>query len=198
MVNKVTAKLFPKYRTITQNSQPEADPPLDEKLKGQKYSSKIKNFTPEIYEIVNFAESDIRELENDIKSTGFYRNKAKNLQAAAKVLLEKYHGTPPQTIKELTTIPGVGRKTANVFLGNAYGIIEGIAVDTHVRKQAQLLGLTKEKTPEKIEKDLMRLFDKKDWFALTYLLIEHGRNMRKRKQERVVCLSKQCILCNQA
>jgi endonuclease-3 len=111
-------------------------------------------------------------------------------------VLDDFHGILPKTIAELTKIPGVGRKTANVFLGNAYDIYEGIAVDTHVTKQAQGLGLTKQTTPEKIEQDLMQLFDKKDWFSLTYLLIEHGRNKRRKKQDRVMCSDSSCLLCN--
>ncbi|HSW88185.1 MAG TPA: endonuclease III [Candidatus Saccharimonadales bacterium] len=185
MVNKVTAKLFPKYRKglLNQRNPYEWDNEI--------YTIDKAEFN----EIVAFATLPLSELEQDIKSTGFYRNKAKNIQAAAKMMLEKYHGVFPKTIAELINIPGVGRKTANVFLGNAYKIYEGIAVDTHVMKQSQLLGLTKETKPEKIEKDLMKLFDQKDWFKLTYLLIEHGRNMRKKKSDRIVCEEKDCILC---
>jgi endonuclease-3 len=139
----------------------------------------------------------LSELQEDIKSTGFYKNKAKNVQAAAKMLLETYHGVFPKTIAELILIPGVGRKTANVFLGNAYHISEGIAVDTHVTKQSQLLGLTQNTNPDKIEQDLMKLFDQKDWFQLTYLLIEHGRNMRRKKSDRKTCGHKDCILCKE-
>ena len=186
MVNKVTAKLFPKYRKGLLNQR-------------NPYEWDNEIFTishEEFIELVNFAIVPREELEQDIKSTGFYKNKAKNVQGAAKMMLEKYHGIFPKTIKELTTIPGVGRKTANVFLGNAYQIYEGIAVDTHVMKQSQKLGLTKNTTPEKIEQDLMKLYDKKDWFKLTYLLIEHGRNMRRKKSDRKVCGDKECILCN--
>lgn len=185
MVNKVTAKVFPKYRKV-----------LQEKMNSYEWEPQIYKISKEEFlEIVNFASVPITELEQDIRSTGFYKNKAKNIQAAAKVVLEKYHGVLPKTIAELTTIPGAGRKTANVFLGNAYHVYEGIAVDTHVSKQSQLLGLTKETKPDKIEQDLMKLFDQKDWFKLTYLLIEHGRNMRKKKADRKVCGKKDCILC---
>ncbi len=184
-VNEVTSIVFPKYR----RERPEF---LDNY---QKYM-RIQLPKEEIIELVNFAFVPITELEQDIKPTGFYHNKARSVQAAAKTVLDTYHGILPHSIAELTTIPGVGRKTANVFLGNAYGIYEGIAVDTHVAKQSQLLGLTKEKTPEKIEQDLMKLFDQKDWFSLTYLLIEHGRNMRKKKQDRLHCGQEDCVLCN--
>lgn len=125
--------------------------------------------------IEDYANADIKELEQDVRSTGFYHNKAKNIKAAAHIILEKFNGGIPKTMQELTTLPGVGRKTANVVLGNAFGVLEGIAVDRHVQKQSQALGLTKNKNPDKIEQDLMRLFDKKDWMTLTYSLIEHGR-----------------------
>jgi len=186
MVNKVTAKLFPKYRELSTNPR-------------KQYAWDNENYTIDELqwnEIVTFATVPRNELEHDIKSTGFYHNKAKNIQAAAKVLLETYHGIFPRTMKELIALPGVGRKTANVFLGNAYQIYEGIAVDTHVRKQAQLLGLTTNTNPDKIEQDLMKLYDQKDWFTLTYLLIEHGRNMRRKKTERKICDDKKCRLCN--
>lgn len=187
MVNKVTATLFPKYRKVRNDLRSRREYEADiEKLA----LSKVENV-----ELENFAYVAIVELENDIRSTGFYHNKAKNIQAAARVVIEKYKGILPKTIAELTTIPGVGRKTANVFLGNAYHVYEGIAVDTHVTKQAQTLGLTTSRNPDKIEQDLMNLFDQNDWFILTYLLIEHGRNMRRKKSDRVVCDNKDCILC---
>jgi len=166
-VNQVTAVLFPKYLKL--------------KLTDQKYNSKFKTISSELQQIINCALVPLEELGQDVKSTGFYNSKAKSVQGAAQVLLEKFDGIVPRTIEDLITLPGVGRKTANVVLGNAYGIIEGIAVDTHVKKQAFKFGLTKNTDPEKIEQDLMQLFDKKDWMKLTYLLIEHGRAMRFQK-----------------
>ncbi len=154
-VNKVTEKLFSKYR----------------------------NGNSELEEIERFASSDLSELEKDIKSIGLYKTKAKNIKNTSRLLLEKFNGKIPKTIKELTSLPGVGRKTANVVLGNAYGISEGIAVDTHVRRLSKIYGFTKENDPEKIEKDLMKLFNKNDWIKITYLLIEHGRNVRKLKKD---------------
>lgn len=183
-VNEVTAKVFPKYRK-------------EKEAFHNHYANYIRMDIQksEMIELVNFAFIDLAELEQDIKSTGFYHNKAKNVKEAAKTVLDKFYGILPRSIAELITIPGVGRKTANVFLGNAYGIYEGIAVDTHVTKQSQALGFTKQTSPEKIEQDLMKLFDHKDWFRLTYLLIEHGRNMRKKKSDRSICGDKDCILC---
>lgn len=185
MVNKVTARLFPKYRknypeyrTIYEAEQQIISLPEEE-----------------LRELVNFAYMPPTELEQDIKSTGFYKNKTKNVQAAALKVLKTYKGHLPKTISKLITIPGVGRKTANVFLGNAYQIYEGIAVDTHVTKQAQLLGFTKEMNPDRIEQDLMNIVDQKDWFKTTYLLIEHGRNMRRKKTDRLVPHDATCLIC---
>jgi endonuclease III len=116
-----------------------------------------------------------RELEKDIHSTGFFRNKAKNIQAACKRIIEEYGGEVPQTMDELLTLGGVARKTANVVLGNAFGIASGVVVDTHVSRISQLLGLTKNKAPEKIERDLQQLVSKKDWVMFPHWMIHHGR-----------------------
>lgn len=171
-VNKVTADLFPKYRKA------------DGKYKNGylKYKGLVVEEN-QLIEMVNFAYTDIEELENNIKSIGLYRGKAGNIKKASQIILDKYGGVIPKTIDELTKLPGVGRKTANVVLGNAYGIVEGIAVDTHVKRLSLKYGFTKNKNPDKIEKDLMALFAKKDWFKLTYTLIEHGRSIRKSKKD---------------
>jgi len=113
--------------------------------------------------------------EQDIRQTGFYRNKAKNILAAAKIIKDEFDGSVPRTMAEMVTIPGVGRKTANVVLGNAYGVVDGIAVDTHVQRLAQRFELTDHEDPIKIERDLMALLPKKEWFTFTYLLIDYGR-----------------------
>jgi endonuclease-3 len=139
-VNKVTEKLFKKYRTLD-----------------------------------DYVHADRKEFERYIHSTGFFRNKAKNILAAAKMIKEKFKGKVPRAMHEILTLPGVARKTANVVLGNAYGVVEGIAVDTHVKRLSKLLGLTTHDNPEKIEKDLMKLLPKKEWFNFTYLLIDYGR-----------------------
>ncbi len=125
----------------------------------------------------DYADADLRELEKDIKSTGFYRNKAKYLKKMGQTLVEKFESKVPKTMDELTGLPGVARKTANIVLSNAFGVIEGVAVDTHVRRLAQRLGLSENKDPNKIEKDLMNLFPKKQWSKLTDLLIFHGRRV---------------------
>jgi endonuclease-3 len=133
---------------------------------------------------VDYAKADISELEKDIKSTGFYHNKAKNIQRTNQILVEKYHDHVPKTMEELLELPGVARKTANIVLYGAYGTIAGIAVDTHVRRLSQRLGLTENENPEKIEQDLMLLVPKENWMRLTDLLIFHGRQVCFAKKPR--------------
>ncbi len=127
----------------------------------------------------DYARADPEELQLDVKPTGFFRMKAKHLQGSARMLLERFGGRVPDTMEELIQLPGVARKTANIVLGNAYGIVEGVAVDTHVRRLSQRLGFTREQHPDRIERDLMKLVPRSDWFGLTYLLIEHGRKVCK-------------------
>mgnify|MGYP001610634752 FL=1 len=115
------------------------------------------------------------EFEQDIKSTGFYRNKAKNILAAARMVKKDFNGRVPGAMEELLKIPGVARKTANVILGNAFKKVEGIAVDTHVRRFALKFDLTDSRDPVKIERDLMEILPKKEWFNWTYRIIEYGR-----------------------
>lgn len=141
-INKVTEKLFEKYRTAE-----------------------------------DYASADLRELENDLYSTGFYKTKAKNIKTAAQIIVEKYNGEVPKTMEELISLPGVGRKTANIVLARAFGIIEGIAVDTHVKRVSRRLGLTKNHDPEKIEKDLLSLARKEDLDSISMTLIYHGRKI---------------------
>ncbi len=123
----------------------------------------------------DFASADPRIFEKEIYQTGFYRAKAKNIIAACKKIEAEFGGKLPHTMNEILMLPGVARKTANVVLGNAYGVVEGIAIDTHMIRLSQRLGFTKNTDPVKIEKDFMELFPKKDWFKLTYRLINHGR-----------------------
>jgi len=123
----------------------------------------------------DFANAPLAELEQDIKSTGFYRNKAKNIQACCRKLVDLHGGEVPKTMDELTHLDGVGRKTANVVLGNAFGMNEGVVVDTHVSRLSQRLGLTRETTPEKIEEALAQLVARDQWAMLSHWLIWHGR-----------------------
>lgn len=127
----------------------------------------------------DFADADPAELERDIKSTGFYRNKAKSLRGSTRMIIDEYGGQVPQKMEDLLRLPGVARKTANVVLGNAFGIASGVVVDTHVMRLSTRLGLTTEKTPEKIELDLQELVPKKDWIDFSHLLIYHGRQVCK-------------------
>ncbi len=146
-VNEVTEKLFKKYRTLND------------------------------YVKASASRRTVKEFEQDIRPTGFFRAKTKNILAAAKMVQKEYHGKVPSSMTEMLKIPGVARKTANVVLGNAYDIVEGIAVDTHVIRLSQKLGLTSHKDPVKIERDLMRLLPRQEWFSFTYRLIEYGRQM---------------------
>lgn len=136
----------------------------------------------------DYANADIKELEQDIHSTGFYHNKARNLKGCCQLLVNKFNGQVPKTMDELLELPGVARKTANIVLYNAYGVTAGIAVDTHVNRLSQRLGLTQQKDQNKIEKDLMAITPKEKWMPLTDLLIFHGRQ---------VCIAKkpQCSIC---
>ena len=123
----------------------------------------------------DYAEAPLAEIEEAIKSTGFFRNKAKNIQACCRKLVERHAGEVPRTMEELHALDGVGRKTANVVLGNAFDINVGVVVDTHVSRLSQRLGLTREKTPEKIEVALMKLVPPADWTLFSHWLIWHGR-----------------------
>ena len=130
----------------------------------------------------DYADSNPDELEEDIRPTGFYRNKARSLRGMASALVEEHGGEVPRTMSELVALPGVGRKTANVVLGNAFGTNEGIVVDTHVRRVSGRLGLTESSDPVKIEQELMRLVPKRDWTIFSHLLILHGRRTCKARK----------------
>ena len=130
----------------------------------------------------DYAEADPGELEEDIRPTGFYRNKARSLRGMASALVEEHDGEVPRTMPELVALPGVGRKTANVVLGNAFGVDEGIVVDTHVRRVSKRLGLTEREDPEKIERDLMAVVPREDWTVFSHLLIFHGRRICKARK----------------
>jgi endonuclease III len=130
------------------------------------------------------------ELEKDIHSTGFYRNKARAIQGATRMIVEKFGAQVPKTMEELLQLPGVARKTANCVLGNAYGIISGIVVDTHVLRLAGRLGLSKEKNAEKVEADLMKLIARENWIIFAHLLIDHGRALCKARNP----LCSECFL----
>jgi len=142
----------------------------------------------------DYANANLEELQEDIRPTGFYRNKAKNLKKCCQFLVEKFNSKVPKTMEEMLELPGVARKTANMVLSNAYGVIEGIAVDTHVRRVAKRLGLTENEDPNKIERDLMEIVPKTHWMRITDLLIFHGRKICVAKKPKcdVCVLNKLC------
>ena len=152
-------------------------------LSAQCTDKRVNMVTPTLFKkyktAKDYAQADIKELEQLIRSTGFYHAKAKSIQNACKIISEKHKGKVPNTMEELIKLPGVARKTANIVLGNAYGIVEGIAVDTHMKRVNFRLGLTKNTDPDKIEKNLMQLLPQDKWFKFTYLIIEHGRAVCK-------------------
>ena len=123
----------------------------------------------------DFADIDTAELEKLIHSSGFFRNKAKSIKAAARIITDEYKGQVPSTMEDLLKLPGVARKTANVVLGVAFGTADGVVVDTHVQRLSRRLDFTKEERPDKIEQDLMQLFPREKWIQLAHLLIHHGR-----------------------
>jgi len=154
-VNKVTEKIFKKYKSIK-----------------------------------NYADIPLDALKKDVSSVNFYNNKAKNIQSSAKMIIEKFNSRVPKTMDELIALPGVARKTANIILSSAYGINEGIAVDTHVKRLTYRLGITKHDDPVKIERDLMAITPKEDWGNISHLLISHGRKICQAKKPR----HKKCVL----
>lgn len=150
-------------------------------LSAQSTDAQINKLTPALFEkfksAKDFAEADIKELETYVKSSGFYKSKAKNIQNTCKILDEKYNGNVPKTMEELTQLPGVGRKTANVVMLNAFNKCEGIAVDTHAKRLSNRIGLSNETDPLKIEQDLLKKIPKKDWHLMNHLFVDHGRTV---------------------
>ncbi len=149
-------------------------------LSAQCTDERVNKTTPALFSrcktIQDFADIDINELEKIIHPCGFYKNKAKNIKLCARQVLENFNGVVPHTMKELTSLAGVGRKSANVIMLEVFGIAEGVAVDTHAKRISNLTGLSKEKEPEKIEQDLLKTFPKECWKDLNHLLVWHGRN----------------------
>jgi len=138
----------------------------------------------------DYAKANLKQFENEIRSTGFYHNKAKNIIKAAQRISKDFGGKVPDSMEELLELPGVARKTANIVLFNGFGKIEGIAVDTHVKRLSQRLGLSKNSEPVKIEKDLMEILDRSQWGIVSNFLIEHGRKICNAKRPKC----KKCVL----
>lgn len=140
--------------------------------------------------IKDYADAPAEVFQKEISSVNFYKTKAKNIQNAARIIVERFHSVVPKTMEELISLPGVARKTANIVLSNAYGLHEGIAVDTHVKRVSFRLGITKNEDPVKIEKDLMAITPKREWRDLSHLLIFHGRKICQAKKPR----HQECVL----
>jgi endonuclease-3 len=172
------AKEHPEARTALHHRDP-FELAVATILSAQCTDERVNMVTPELFrrfpDPAALATAPRAELEELIHSTGFFRNKAKSLIGMAETVSKKHGGELPRTLAELTKLPGIGRKTANVILGNAFGIDEGVVVDTHVKRLSGRMGFTKETTPEKIEQDLMEVFSRDRWTPLSHLLIFHGR-----------------------
>lgn len=188
---RLLKKKFPHARIVLKFSNP-WELLVAVMLSAQCTDKKVNEVTALLFKkyatLDDYAHADKKEFERIVKPTGFYHAKTRHVLETAKMIKENFGGSVPRTMKEMLTLKGVARKTANVVLGNAYGIVEGIAVDTHVRRLSQRLGFSASNKPEKIEQDLLSLIPKKDWFNTTYLLIEHGRALCTAKNPR-------CDLC---
>ena len=155
-------------------------------LSAQSTDVRVNGVTKTLFEkyrvALDYAEADPEELEAEIRAVGFFRNKARALRGMGRALVEEHGGEVPRTMEELVRLPGVGRKTANVVLGNAFGVDEGVVVDTHVRRLAERLGLSHERDPEKIERDLLKLVPEGERTLFSHLLIFHGRRVCKARK----------------
>ncbi len=189
IIIKELEELFPKSK-IALNFSNTLELLIAVVLSAQCTDKKVNEVTEKLFKkyktIDDYSKANIREFEQDIHSTGFYRNKAKNILATTKIIKKNFKGKVPDSMEELLTLPGVARKTANIVLGDGFGRIEGIAVDTHVRRLSILHGLTTEKNPEKIEQDLIQIVPKKEWLNFNHRLIDYGRKFcpaKKHKHE---------------
>ena len=187
---KILSKEIPDSRIALRFSNP-VELLIATILSAQCTDVKVNQVTADLFKkylsAKDYAEADLAELQEDIRPTGFYRNKAKSLQKCCQELVTRFGGKIPQTLEELVTLPGVGRKTANVILGNAFGV-PGIVVDTHVQRVSQRIGLTQNADPVKIEFDLMEIVPREEWTHFSNLLIWHGRK---------ICIAKKplCEIC---
>lgn len=190
---KILKKKYPRVKTALEFINP-LQILVATILSAQCTDKRVNTVTKDLfgkYRTVNdYAKANIKRFENEIRSTGFYKNKAKNIINSAKKIIKDFNGRVPKTMKELLTLPGVARKTANIVLYSGYGIIEGVAVDTHVRRLSQRLGLSKYDDPVKIEEDLMKIIPRKDWGNVSFLLIDHGRKICDAKKPKCT----ECVL----
>lgn len=189
-MKKMTKKQAKEFIDILRKTYPDATCSLDfgtpfqmvvaVMLSAQCTDERVNKVTPSLFQrcksIEDFANIDIKELESLIHSCGFYKNKAANIKACANEVLHRFNGVVPNTMDELMSLPGVGRKSANVVMLEAFGMAQGIAVDTHAKRISNLIGLSSEQLPEKIEQDLLNIFDKDDLKDVNHLFVWHGRN----------------------
>jgi len=175
---KILRKAYPKAKTALGHKSA-FELLISTILSAQCTDKRVNKITPALFKKYNgpgsFARAKQTTLEKEIRSTGFYRNKAKNIIAASKKIVEEFKGRVPDSMDKLTSLPGVARKTANIVLSSSFHKAEGIAVDTHVRRLSGRIGLSKERDPNKIEKDLMKIIPPRDWLDFNYLLVDHGR-----------------------
>jgi len=191
---KVLKKLFPNSKTILNYATP-WELLVAVILSARNTDKKVNEVTSKLFKkyktIKAYANADLNELEKDLGQLGLFRQKAKFIKNTATIIIDKHNGQIPKTMAELIELPGVGRKTANIILGNVYKIYEGIAVDTHVTRLSRLFGLTKNKDANKIEQDLMKLLPKTEWFDFTNRMISYGRKYCKSS-----CKHQNCPLKN--
>ncbi len=181
---RILREVYPESRTALRFNSP-LQILIATILSAQCTDKKVNEITPALFKkyktAADFASADSKELEEQIRPTGFYKNKTKSIKKATQKIVEDYSGRVPDNMDELISLPGVARKTANIVLSSAFKKVEGIAVDTHVKRLSHRLGLSHEKNPDKIEKDLMNGVPKKDWLDFNYLLVNHGRNICQSK-----------------
>lgn len=193
---KVLKELFPKPKTILNYTTPFellVAVILSARNTDKKVNEVTKNLFGKYRTIKDYANANSDELEKDLNQLGLFRQKAKFIKNTATIIVDKYNGQIPKTMNELIELPGVGRKTANIILGNIYKIYEGIAVDTHVTRLSKLFGLTSNTNPEKIEKDLMKILPKPEWFDFTNRMIAYGRKYCPAHCKHVNCILRKFI-----
>jgi len=190
---KILRKEYPRARTALRYQSP-FELLVSTILSAQCTDERVNKITPNLFKKYRgptaFSRARQSALEKDIRSTGFFRNKSKNIIAASKKIVMDYKGMVPETMERLLTLPGVARKTANIVLSSSFHKAEGIAVDTHVKRLSERLGLSKEKDPNKIEQDLIGIVPRRDWLDLNYMLVNHGRGVCKARKP----LCSQCQL----
>lgn len=186
-VIRVLRREYPRSRTALHHETP-LQILVATILAAQCTDERVNQITPPLFRryptAEAFAKADRTELEAEVRPTGFFRNKAKSIIGAARKIVADFGGQVPAKMADLITLPGVARKTANIVLSSGYGIAEGIAVDTHVKRLSGRLGLSRQRDPDKIERDLMKLVPKKDWLDFNYMLVNHGRKVCQARKPR--------------